>query len=180
MKITLSPNDVNIYLQRMLEQSGLAVDGEISWDWTEGEGPSAIIELGEPPPLKEQAAIPPSPQPPSKPRIEKVTVKFPTKSDQDEALNKLTEMSQELGLYDDLPKETEMPKKNKKTRGPGKKNRVDAKIPPEGVDNNNVTARVRAYQEEVEKNSGFLRNPLTGDIVNTSVIRKPSTTYPKS
>jgi hypothetical protein len=179
MKILLSSADVNVYLSRMLEQDGLSVEGDITWSWDEDEGPSAVVTLGAP-----RAAPSPVtntlPQPAPKPRVEPVTVKFPTKDDTHEALNKLTEMSQELGLYDDLKPEPEMPKAKKKTRGPGKKIRTDAKVPPVDADGNNVLPRVRAYQEEVEKNSGFLRHPITGDIVNTGAIRKPSTTYPKS
>lgn len=162
MKVTLSSTDVNVYLQQMLEMNGMSIKGEITWEWSEEEGPSAVIEIGAP---KKKAFEPEQQLPPSlpKPRIDKVTVKLPSR--QPEELEELT-----IANAGD-PLEEEMPKTKKKTRGPGKKTiKTDAK-------QLNITPRVRAYQEEVARNAKLLVHPITGAVVNNGA--NESSEFPK-
>jgi hypothetical protein len=165
MRIILSPEDVNLYLSEMLNQAGMTIDGTIEWTWDEDVGPSAVVTLGAPKPVP--AAVPQPFVEPPKPRVDKVTVKLPSRPVEElEELEELTRAN--IG---DLPEgNTEMPKTKKKTRGPGKKTLTK---PSSQL---NVTPRVRAYQEEVAKNAKLLIHPLTGDVVNGSAAS--STEYP--
>jgi hypothetical protein len=154
VRIILSPEDVNVYLSQMLEQAGMTVDGTIEWTWND-DGPSAIVTLGAP----KAVALP---EPP-KPRVEKVTVKLPSR--QPEEPEELT-----IANAGDPPEE-EMPKTKKKTRGPGKKTiKTDTK-------QLNITPRVRAYQEEVARNAKLLVHPITGAVVNNGA--NESSEFPK-